>query len=102
MNLAAGFIARSAAPADADARCRLDLLRKYAADVRSRCEASGLDAKSLEILDRAMHQARGSRLGDRRENSPRSLEIPAIIRRDRSRSAREFAEIARDSRGGHV
>ncbi len=58
VNLAAGFISRSAAPADADARCRLDMLRKYAADVRSRCEASGLDAKALEILDRAMHQAR--------------------------------------------
>ena len=59
-----GFLAASKAPADADARARLALVARYAADVRQRCVHGGLDAAALAALDSAAHVAEGAALGE--------------------------------------
>ena len=59
-----GFLAASKAPADAEARARLELVARYAADVRQRCVHGGLDAAALAALDSAAHVAEGAALGE--------------------------------------
>ena len=62
LNLGAGFLSRSPAPADAEAASRLQLLGRYGDDLRKRCAAAGMEERSVALLVQAMHQSEGALL----------------------------------------
>ncbi|KAL1510542.1 hypothetical protein AB1Y20_006845 [Prymnesium parvum] len=64
LNLSTGFLARSMAPADADALSRARLLDSFAKDATERCKRAGLDSGSMHILQRALQQSRGALLAE--------------------------------------
>ena len=69
VNVRSGFLARSAADADADALSRFNLLETFAEDASARCKQQArpgtpLNTPAIDCLRTALHQSVGARLSE--------------------------------------